>query len=144
MPASIYQNYHSFAYFSIQITDLGTPKLLSVEVTGSRAKHPKPITRSINFRTATKKEIAEWEKNPGRAWISKEELEEYDRLQPEADSVERWQLKVIEQFRFQLLLQSQQRQDLHQLLDDLLPKLVKLKHSKKVKWSLDVDPQDLY
>ena len=91
------------AYFSIQITDLGTPKLLSVEVTGSRAKHPKPITRSINFRTATKKEIAEWEKNPGRAWISKEELEEYDRLQPEADSVERWQLKVIEQFRFQLL-----------------------------------------
>ena len=48
------------------------------------------------------------------------------------------------QFRFQLLLQSQQRQALHQLLDDLLPKLAKLKHSKKVKWSLDVDPQDLY
>ena len=48
------------------------------------------------------------------------------------------------QFRFQLLLQSPQRQVLHQLLDELLPKLAKLQAGKKVKWSLDVDPQDLY
>ena len=91
------------AYFFIEISELGTPKLLSVEVTGSRAKHPKPITRRINFHEATKKEIEEWDKHAGRVWVSKEEIEEFKRLQPEADSVERWQLKIIEQFRFQLL-----------------------------------------
>lgn len=91
------------AYFNIKISELGTPKLLSVEVTGSRARHPKPITRSINFRTATKKEIKEWDQNKGNVWISKAEQAEFERLQPEAASVERWQLKVVEQYRFQLL-----------------------------------------
>jgi len=91
------------AYFKIKITELGTPKLLSVEVTGSRPRHPKPITRSINFHTATKKEIREWDQNQGYVWVSPEEMNEYERLQPEAESVERWQLKVVEQYRFQLL-----------------------------------------
>jgi len=48
------------------------------------------------------------------------------------------------QFRYQLLLQSGSRQALHQLLDALLPRLETLKLSRSVKWSLDVDPQDLY
>jgi primosomal protein N' (replication factor Y) len=48
------------------------------------------------------------------------------------------------QFRYQLLLQSGSRQALHQLLDALLPRLEALKLSRSVKWSLDVDPQDLY
>ena len=48
------------------------------------------------------------------------------------------------QFRYQLLLQSSSRQALHQLLDELLPRMESLKSSKPVKWSLDVDPQDLY
>lgn len=48
------------------------------------------------------------------------------------------------QFRYQLLLQSSSRQALHHLLDVLLPKMDALKLSKSVKWSLDVDPQDLY
>ncbi len=47
-------------------------------------------------------------------------------------------------FRFQLLLQSPQRKDLHHLLDRLLPAIYALKESKKVRWSLDVDPLDLY
>ncbi|QPK62995.1 primosomal protein N' [Methylomonas sp. LL1] len=48
------------------------------------------------------------------------------------------------QFRFQLLLQSPQRKELHHLLDSLLPKLVKLKQARNIRWSLDVDPADLY
>ena len=48
------------------------------------------------------------------------------------------------QFRFQLLLQSHYRKDLHQLLDAVLPEVVKLKEAKTVRWSLDVDPIDLY
>jgi hypothetical protein len=86
------------AYFNIKITELGTPKLLSVEVTGSRAKHPKPITR-----TYTRENYHELADNARGVWVTKEELEEFNRLQPEADSVERWQLKIVEQFRFQLL-----------------------------------------
>lgn len=46
--------------------------------------------------------------------------------------------------RFQLLLQSAQRQELHQLLDILLPMMSALKEAKRVRWSLDVDPVDLY
>ncbi len=48
------------------------------------------------------------------------------------------------QFRFQLLLQSPVRNDLHRLLDTVLPKISDLKEAKKVRWSLDVDPVDLY
>ncbi|PKD40236.1 primosomal protein N' [Methylomonas sp. Kb3] len=47
-------------------------------------------------------------------------------------------------FRYQLLLQSPQRKELHQLLDNLLPAIYALKEAKKVRWSLDVDPVDLY
>jgi hypothetical protein len=85
-------------YFTIKITELGTPKLLGVEVKGSRAKHPKPITR-----TYTLENYHEREDNLRGVWVTKEEMDEFDRLQPEADSVERWQLKLVEQFRFQLL-----------------------------------------
>lgn len=47
-------------------------------------------------------------------------------------------------FRYQLLLQSRQRQALHRLLDKLVPQLEALKAKQKVRWSLDVDPVDLY
>jgi primosomal protein N' (replication factor Y) len=53
-------------------------------------------------------------------------------------------LKRVGQFRFQLLLQSSKRQDLHNLLDTILPGIPKLKEAKRVRWSLDVDPVDLY
>ncbi|MGZ4959455.1 MAG: primosomal protein N' [Methylomonas sp.] len=48
------------------------------------------------------------------------------------------------QFRFQLLLQSPRRQDLHRLLDAILPAIAKLRETRSVHWTLDVDPLDLY
>jgi primosomal protein N' (replication factor Y) len=48
------------------------------------------------------------------------------------------------QFRFQLLLQSTHRKELHHLLDTLLPQLSQLKLANQVRWSVDVDPVDLY
>lgn len=48
------------------------------------------------------------------------------------------------QFRYQLLLQNKQRKPLHQLLNQLIPAISQLKLARKVKWSLDVDPIDLY
>jgi len=48
------------------------------------------------------------------------------------------------QFRYQLLLQSPRRQELRQLLTALLPVVSALPEARAVKWSIDVDPQDLY
>jgi len=48
------------------------------------------------------------------------------------------------QFRYQLLLQDTQRKQLHLLLNRLLPDIAKLKLARKIRWSLDVDPIDLY
>ncbi len=48
------------------------------------------------------------------------------------------------QFRFQLLLQSEKRKELHSLLDRLIAEIESMPASKKVRWSLDVDPIDLY
>jgi len=47
-------------------------------------------------------------------------------------------------YRYQLLFQNTRRQELHLLLDVLMPEIAKLKQGKKVRWSLDVDPVDLY
>jgi primosomal protein N' (replication factor Y) len=52
--------------------------------------------------------------------------------------------KKAGQFRYQLLLQNKQRKSLHLLLNYLIPKISQLKLARKVKWSLDVDPVDLY
>ena len=47
-------------------------------------------------------------------------------------------------YRYQLLFQNVRRQELHVLLDALITEIAKLKQAKKVRWSLDVDPVDLY
>ena len=48
------------------------------------------------------------------------------------------------QYRFQLLLQHENRTALHHLLRQLVPQISTLKLAAKVRWSLDVDPVDLY
>jgi primosomal protein N' (replication factor Y) len=47
-------------------------------------------------------------------------------------------------YRYQLLLQDTDRQGLQRLLDRLLPEIDKIKKEKNLRWSLDVDPVDLY
>ncbi len=47
-------------------------------------------------------------------------------------------------FHYQLLIQTTVRSDLHDLLDRLMPEIETMKLAKKVRWSLDVDPIDLY
>ena len=46
--------------------------------------------------------------------------------------------------RMQLVLTSTTRRDLHTLLDTGLPLIYALPEARKVRWSLDVDPLDLY
>ena len=47
-------------------------------------------------------------------------------------------------YRYQLLFQNTHRKELQVLLDVLIPEIAKLKQARKVRWSLDVDPVDLY
>ena len=46
--------------------------------------------------------------------------------------------------RTQLLLSALQRPPLHSVLAQLVPQLYALPEARKVRWSLDVDPTDLY
>ena len=46
-------------------------------------------------------------------------------------------------YRAHLLLQSNSRKELHALLADWLPKMRSLKLARRVRWSLDVDPQEM-
>jgi primosomal protein N' (replication factor Y) len=47
-------------------------------------------------------------------------------------------------YRYQLLFQDTSRLALQQLLDRLVPEIDKIKKEKNMRWSLDVDPVDLY
>ena len=47
-------------------------------------------------------------------------------------------------YRAQLLLLARDRKRLHRLLDTWVPQLSELKGARKVRWSIDVDPIDLY
>lgn len=47
-------------------------------------------------------------------------------------------------FRYQLLFQSESRSDLQVFLDHWIVEIEKLKSARKVRWSLDVDPMELF
>ncbi|HYE36870.1 primosomal protein N' [Methylocaldum sp.] len=46
--------------------------------------------------------------------------------------------------RYQLLFQSSKRNALHSLINTLLPMVSELEEVKRVRWSIDIDPVDLY
>ncbi len=46
-------------------------------------------------------------------------------------------------YRYQLVIQSSSRKSLHSHLNEWLDKLDSIKTGKKVRWSLDIDPQDM-
>jgi len=47
-------------------------------------------------------------------------------------------------YRYQLMLQSQNRADLHRLLAEMHPHILSSSLTRKVRWSIDVDPQEMY
>ena len=47
-------------------------------------------------------------------------------------------------YRMQLLLQAKSRHELQQNLKKMLPEIEALKANKRVRWSLDVDPQEMF
>lgn len=53
-------------------------------------------------------------------------------------------LKRAGRFRYQLLFQTSHRHTLHHFLRHFLPTLTPLKSSRKVRWSIDIDPIDMF
>jgi len=53
-------------------------------------------------------------------------------------------LKRAGRFRYQLLIQSRERKTRFQFLNALLPELERLKSCRLIRWSIDVDPIDLF
>jgi primosomal protein N' (replication factor Y) len=47
-------------------------------------------------------------------------------------------------YRAQLLLQAPQRSMLQRLLSHGLPQLESQRHSRRVRWSVDVDPMEMF
>jgi primosomal protein N' (replication factor Y) (superfamily II helicase) len=47
-------------------------------------------------------------------------------------------------YHAQLLIESRERRPLHAFLDEWLPQVEQLKSARAVRWSLDVDPQELF
>jgi primosomal protein N' (replication factor Y) len=47
-------------------------------------------------------------------------------------------------YRYQLMLQSSQRKELHRLINWWVPQLQQLPGARKVRWSIDVDPYDTF
>jgi primosomal protein N' (replication factor Y) len=52
--------------------------------------------------------------------------------------------KKLGKHRAQLLLKSAQRNHLMAYLDILIDKQAELKYKSKVRWSIDVDPQEMF
>ena len=76
--------------------------------------------------------------------------EVYGLAAPHAGDVELWgpvpapMMRRAGRYRAHLLLQGSERAPLHTLITWLLPQIRQLKLARKVRWSLDVDPLDMY
>lgn len=47
-------------------------------------------------------------------------------------------------YRWQLILLARDRRNLHAVMRDWMPKVIKLKSVNKVRWSIDIDPLDMF
>jgi primosomal protein N' (replication factor Y) (superfamily II helicase) len=75
-----------------------------------------------------------------RALAQRDPVPDVELMEPVPSPMER----RAGRYRAQLLVQSSRRAPLHQLLADWIARLSELKEAKRVRWSLDVDPVDLY
>ncbi|MBE8214910.1 MAG: primosomal protein N' [Endozoicomonadaceae bacterium] len=94
---------------------------------------------SVDYATLNRQinAIAQWMKD----WVSTLKTSEKQFIQvigPMPSPIEKRQNK----YRSQLLIQSTQRNRLHQLIHIFLPHLYQLSRKKKFHWTIDIDPQD--
>ena len=76
----------------------------------------------------------------GQNIIHQYDLGEVEIMHPVASPME----KLAGRYRTQLLVRGMSRKQLHGLLDLWLEQVETLKETKKVRWSLDIDPMDMY
>ncbi|NOQ80573.1 MAG: hypothetical protein GQ546_14375, partial [Gammaproteobacteria bacterium] len=52
--------------------------------------------------------------------------------------------KKAGKYRGQLLIQASARKNLHNIINDLIKTIEANKAAQRVRWSIDIDPQELY
>lgn len=91
-------------------------------------------------RQATRQVTRQTTAHPSTNSTKQGVLEDIDLFGPISAPMER----RAGRYRYQIMLQSKQRKDLHRLLNWWLPQLQPLPSARKVRWSLDVDPYDTF
>ena len=121
------QDYHAFAKAALEEREAaGLPPFSSMALLRAEANTPEQALDFLNAAAARARELGDGERlqilGPAPAPMGKRAG---------------WH-------RAQLLLQANRRNDLQQLLGRWTPALAQLPHARRVRWSLDVDPVELY
>ena len=135
----IHGGYHAFADAELALREAaGFPPFAHLALLRAEAQHADP---PVQFLAAAKKSIdslplASGGKAP-KADGGQANIEIHGPLPAPMSRRGGWH-------RSQLLLSSPDRRALHAALDAAIPRLYELPEARKVRWSLDVDPVDLY
>ncbi len=134
----IAQGYDAFAQKALdeRLNALLPPKNYQILIR-AEANDPQEV---MSFLQSLKSGLMlNWQKMRDTMAFSSRSLPELDCLGPVAAPMLRRQGR----YRFQLLLQSAQRNCLHALLAEMEPHIYKSPLSRKVRWSIDVDPMEM-
>ena len=130
----IHGGYHAFADTELaQREAAGFPPFAHLAMLRAESRHAEP---PMAFLHAARRALAAWQDQAGAG--------------PAGPTVEingpmpAPMARRAGQYRAQLLLSAPQRAPLHAALRALVPELYALPEARKVRWSLDVDPIDLY
>ena len=130
----IHGGYHAFADTELaQREAAGFPPFAHLAMLRAESRHAEP---PMAFLHAARRALAAWQDQAGAG--------------PAGPTVEingpmpAPMARRAGQYRAQLLLSAPQRAPLHAALRALVPELHALPEARKVRWSLDVDPIDLY
>ncbi|MGY0633827.1 primosomal protein N' [Luteimonas sp. A478] len=130
----IHGGYHAFAETELEQREAaGFPPFAHLAMLRAESKHAEP---PMAFLHAARRAVAAWQGQSGTG--------------PTAPGVEingpmpAPMARRAGQYRAQLLLSAPQRAPLHSALRAVVPELHALPEARKVRWSLDVDPIDLY
>ena len=129
----------------IELTEQGYPAIAKREL-AERAISQLPPYRFMALLRAeanhayTANQFLEEALQQSEQLVSAHQLGEIDLLGPVPSPMER----RAGRFRAQLLLQAAQRSTLHQLVHLLLPLLEQHPDARKVRWSIDIDPLDMF
>ncbi|MCG8433208.1 MAG: primosomal protein N', partial [Gammaproteobacteria bacterium] len=140
-PGEVYiQTHHPEHPLLQQLVREGYDAFAKAGLTERRAAGLPPFGRLVLLRAeASQREPAEEFLYAARELAERLQVSGVNVLGPAPAPME----KRAGRYRMQLLLQSEQRAPLHEMLRQLIPVIEELKEARRIRWSLDVDPIEL-